>query len=1232
MLLKELIRIPEHVGDQDFVLKLTDGVSGAAARQTLADYVITPALATRFEEALGLIKATLGLSEAPDGSLHQGPHQKGRAVYLHGSFGSGKSHFMAVLHRLLTRDADAMSRPELSAVVAKHGDWLGKRKFLLVPYHMLGASSLEERVFDGYCRVIGREHPEAKLPALFDTDGVIADANAMRVRLGDEAFLKLLGDDSQDSGWGDYDQAAGWTIEAYEAAADSPPLSEARQKLATALIERVFPSQTGRRGTIEFAEGLQLMSQHAKGLGYDAIVLFLDELILWLASRASTPGFIEEQADKLVNLVESDRMERPIPLIGFIARQRDLRSLIQRGMPGAQQLDIDDKLSHHEGRFTEIKLETTDLPEIAAKRLLRPVDEAARLELDGEFDQLTAGRQDLKAVLLGANYPIQDFRKVYPFSPVLVDALVQASSMLQRDRTALRAMLELLVRRRETLAVGEVIPVGDLYDVISRGNEAVSGAFKEAFERARSLYERKLLPLLEAGHGLKPHELEGLEWNDPKRVAWRADDRILKTLLLANLVSGVPALENLDAKRIATLNHGSITTRIPGQEGATVLRKLREWAQRVPEIRITGDNANPQIALELHGVDVEGVLNSAADYDNHGNRVALIKSILLEALQLKERDGDYTLEFEWRGTRRRAGVLFANVANLPLASLDNPGPEWKVVIDYPIDELPDGAVRDQRKLDEFRDAQRQAMTVVWAPRFLNHQAQQELGRLVMIERVLRSDQAFEQNSQHLSSADRAQAKSLLRGQRDTLRHGVRGYLLAAYGLSNDPAYTKALDEGIDVPHRFISLDGSLQLQPPGTGELAQGLTGLVEQALRVQFPEAPLWTKTFTKAQLNRALEIALEAAGTPNWRATLDTGDQRLMREFAGPLDLGRTESAFVLVDSWRKEFGARLRATGSDRAAVADFYQWTEEPAARGLPREVQDLLILVFAAMDQRALFRDGQALGALKLGELRPEDELRPIPMPEQDIWNRAQQVAGAVFGATANLFLTGSNVASLARKVSDEAKSGSRQAQALNDALGEVPGHFLPAGTVRAADARTTLDLFDRVIDQEAKPAIEALAAMKFDGGVSPESVGRSWRQAEAVSQAIRQMNWGLLDLVAGLHGHAQLGASADQLLEEVREALSRSELVTQLAPVLRSAERKATELMKAANPVSTTSAAAPSSAAPQVHEGPTKRSGSKWIRESAQLEALVQDLGRALDSGSSVKVEWTIHGPEGEGA
>ena len=47
------------------------------------------------------------------------------------------------------------------------------------------------------------------------------------------------------------------------------------------------------------------------------------------------------------------------------------------------------------------------------------------------------------------------FRKVYPFSPALVQTLIAVSSVLQRERTALKVMMQLLVDQRDDLELGD---------------------------------------------------------------------------------------------------------------------------------------------------------------------------------------------------------------------------------------------------------------------------------------------------------------------------------------------------------------------------------------------------------------------------------------------------------------------------------------------------------------------------------------------------------------------------------------------------------------------------------------------------------------------------------------------------------------------------------------------------------------------------------------------------------
>ena len=98
-------------------------------------------------------------------------------------------------------------------------------------------------------------------------------------------------------------------------------------------------------------------------------------------------------------------------------------------------------------------------------------------------------------VLLTRTADRQMFRQVYLFSPALVQTLVAVSSALQRERTALKIMLQLLVDKRQTLQVGDLVPVGDLWDVVAHGEEAFSDVLRVNFDNAKRLYHNKLRPM-----------------------------------------------------------------------------------------------------------------------------------------------------------------------------------------------------------------------------------------------------------------------------------------------------------------------------------------------------------------------------------------------------------------------------------------------------------------------------------------------------------------------------------------------------------------------------------------------------------------------------------------------------------------------------------------------------------------------------------------------------------------
>ena len=129
-LISELLDLPERVRKGDFVLNLSKGVN--EPQKTLERYVVTPQLVECFNDSLNMFKTAVKANNC-------------KAAYLHGSFGSGKSHFMAVLHLILQHNPDVRSVKELLPVCDEH-KWIEDKNFLLIPYHMINAKDMETSV------------------------------------------------------------------------------------------------------------------------------------------------------------------------------------------------------------------------------------------------------------------------------------------------------------------------------------------------------------------------------------------------------------------------------------------------------------------------------------------------------------------------------------------------------------------------------------------------------------------------------------------------------------------------------------------------------------------------------------------------------------------------------------------------------------------------------------------------------------------------------------------------------------------------------------------------------------------------------------------------------------------------------------------------------------------------------------------------------------------------------
>ena len=1147
--LRDLINIPERVHQGDFVLKLSEGVTHAEA--TLRDYVVTPQLVDAFDNALGFIKQSVESSGS-------------KAAYLHGSFGSGKSHFMAVLNLVLAGNTQARSIPELASVVARHG-WTHGKKFLLVPYHMIGARDMESAILGQYAEFVRKLHPEAPVPGFYLAEGLFGDAQRMREQIGDAAFFAKLNEGSERSGgnadgWGDMD--AGWDAARFEAATLEAPKGEERSRLVGDLIAKFFSAYRslagGGESFVSLDDGLSIMTRHAQALGYDAVILFLDELVLWLASHAADVSFVSREGTKLVKLVEATNADRPIPLVSFVARQRDLRDLVGENLAGSVQAQFSDVLRHWEARFHRITLEDRNLPAIAEKRVLRPLNEAARQTLKSAFEDVLRVRKDVLDTLLTTSADRDMFQKVYPFSPALVQTLIAVSAALQRERTALKLMMQLLVDRRGDLELGQLIPVGDLYDAISEGDEPFSEGMRLHFDNAKRLFTQRLLPMLERQHSVTAEAIKLGQADATAAKSLRNDARLLKTLLLGALVPEVESLKGLTAQRLAALNHGTFRSPIPGREAQDVLRKCRDWASEIGEIKITEDQ-NPVVSIQVTGVDIEPILRAAEANDNAGNRRKKIRESLFAELGIPD-DGALftTYEFTWRGTRREVELLYENVREMTDDRLRGRSGAWTVVLDFPFDEPNRSPTDDIARLKEYRGGD--TKTLVWLPSFFSSKALADLKRLVVLDHIL-SGERFESYASHLSFVDRVQAKALAKNQLDSLRSKLRSQLEVAFGISSEPR--DAVTNALTADQQFQSLDPTLSPRPPVGAGFKEAFEALLGQLFAHQYPAHPEFDTEIKPAVIRKIwpeVQRAIEA--TDRRGLVQDSATRRLVRSVVNPCQLGQMGETHLLVeDHWRSRFAQSHARDGGGAMTVGQLRRWIDSPNPMGLPLELQNLIILSFAALTNRRFIQRGGPVEPT-IDSLADELELREQSLPAADDWTKAVNRAASLLGLTVSQTLNAGNVGRFVDDVRREASSKREAVGKLVVAVRDRATRYGAStlGRVRTSEsAQALLATLQAATDADL---VQALANATIE--TSEAAVGRSMGQAQNVADALNNARWDIFDAVKNMTDHRQVAAAS--IVARLIEALGSEEHVIPLKSKLEELDRDAVRLLTVVAP------------------------------------------------------------------
>lgn len=747
--------------------------------------------------------------------------------------------------------------------------------------------------------------------------------------------------------------------------------------------------------------------------------------------------------------------------------------------------------------------------------------------------------------------------------------MVDISGALQRERTALKLMLEMLVDYRDTLQVGQLVPLGAMYDVlVSGGDRPFTDKLREEFDQARRFYETRLRPHLLDKHRLTEEQAREL----PPRHAFRADDLVVKTLLLAALVPNVPALRTLTASRLAALNHGSVVSMIPGGERDQVAKTLRDLSGEFGEIRVSGAD-DPSVEVALIGIDTAAIVDQARGYVDEATKRTALRDLLWHDIGVTDSDQLSTRHrIVWRGTPRTVELVFGNVRDterLPDAQFDPDDEDaLRVVIDYPFDDGNFGPADDRNRVERMRAGGKRALTLSWLPSFLSVERLGDLEDLIAIGYLLQRNRLHDYTA-HLSDDDRERARGQLANRQAALSVKIKEALKRAYGVA---AHDDA-DIGQVADQHVLALQDGLDIRATAGLGLGEALERMCHQLLDHRYSRHPNFDpdgrrQEFKLRELETVLSAVEDATLDPAGRVEIGRPNIPVLRRIANPLQLGTMhEAAFVLNQHWPLVIN-RATAHVQGDLPVSDV-RHAVESEQEGLPQLVVNLVVAAYALADNRTWVRAGQTIPPPRVQEIRGDMALRAQRLPSEDDFEKAGARANAIFDVAKQPVCRPRTVQSVASGVRRQAGEYRDDAEALVTQLERHAGTLgLDRGDTegshpapRLVTARTIAGLLTELagIDDDTN-LLEALVRhnLSREGEVYRDSL----RHATSLVGTLTGVRWQVLDALPGLAASEDLKADqAEGILRQLRSRARHDEQAARLSPALTDAEREAIELI-----------------------------------------------------------------------
>jgi hypothetical protein len=934
---------PEDIRAIGFVVRLRDSdPESDEVKRLVDDYVVTPAVAKELPRILADMRQVLVRGE-----------EYGR--FIHGSFGSGKSHFMTMLSLLLEGVPAACQKFWPLFGKTDHEAWLSGARLLVVRIHMLTVrgrdTSLDRAVYEGFNEALRRRD---KAPFEFlNVDAVFDEVRREAADYGDIVWKRL--------------EASGIVGGREEFEAIARGTAVARERLARAWLQHKGRDASDAGIDPRWSDGLKRMAEHAKAQGFVGIVLMIDEFLLWLAEK-SGQEFVRE-INNLNVIVDHTTGQRALPLFVFVARQRDLREFFPDLVDESK---IHEQLDHHAKRFEISSLQDVELRHIVRGRVLKVRHPAA---VKSAVESLAEKHGNILPALL-ADGDIDYLRDVYPFHPALIEMLVDVTSLMQRERSALRLLYELLALHYPDLPLGEFLPVGSAFSAIFPESGVEASKKTELMQDIHHQYHVRLAPAMQ-----RMADEAGSDFGEERR---RALDQLVKTVLLAE-VSPRLKQAGLTIERLVQLNSADV-------EGETFRGKVRvaetdllALSQRVPDLQVAGQGKTALVRYMLGRVSLGEVLGRArSKVDNPAQRFRIFWGALRQALGIEGRkgfeeggpnEGDW--ELSWRRTKRRGGIRLGNVREMSYEHFTPPEGAFKVLVDYPWDEPGHTVDEDRLRATSVRRSKGLLHTVCWLPRHLRPTELDLITDLAAV-RYLLSGQGQEDLLDTMGPQDRKAVVDQAATRQRTLEGQLDELLKEVYARHGE-VVALISDVNSRLPHET----------------LAENLEHIATLLMDRRYPQHPVFLAEPRRSDLEMLLSWMAEA-GDGTVSVSYDEATGKVLRMLGQPLELvnlGQTKASLRLDSRYIKDVLQRADKDSVSWMPIADHLRETY-----GFQQPLIDLFFCFLSRRDHRPLQEVTSEPVEARIGmpsATRVRLERGKVVEPAD--WHRLRELGNQLFG-------------------------------------------------------------------------------------------------------------------------------------------------------------------------------------------------------------------------------------------